>query len=282
MSERASSGQHSSERLSARRRRNRRRALIALLVLLALISGGFIYLSWKPSFRIAEVKVYGQTSQSDYGVSLSDTALAAMRGTYLGIVPRNSTFFYPASAIRHAILEAHPELAALSLFRNGFTGLTIKIDERTAVARWCGLLPTPGVDEYCYVFDPNGFVFGAYSSSTPTLNGFKLYVPLAGNTEEPLRSILADADRFPATFDFARRLGTMGAFVTSIVIKDGEVTDTLGSGTRVIYVLGDEQNAITALVSSGKNVNLADGSVDYVDLRFDGKVYLKKKVDTPR
>ena len=48
-------------------------------------------------------------------------------------------------------------------------------------------------------------------------------------------------------------------------------------GTRVTYVLGDEQNAFTALTSARDDLNLADGSLEYVDLRFDGKVYLKKK-----
>ncbi|MDO8566972.1 MAG: hypothetical protein Q7R58_02365, partial [bacterium] len=62
-----------------------------------------------------------------------------------------------------------------------------------------------------------------------------------------------------------------------IVIHDGEVDNNLASGTRITYVLGREQDAFTALVSARENFNLADGSVDYVDLRFDGKVYLKKK-----
>ena len=48
------------------------------------------------------------------------------------------------------------------------------------------------------------------------------------------------------------------------------------SGTRITYVLGDEQNAFAALSSAQSDFNLSDGSVDYVDLRFDGKMYLKK------
>ncbi|MDP1759930.1 MAG: hypothetical protein Q8L01_00440, partial [Candidatus Woesebacteria bacterium] len=65
--------------------------------------------------------------------------------------------------------------------------------------------------------------------------------------------------------------------VTRVILRGDEVDDMLASGTRVTYVLGNEQNAFTSLVSARENLNLADGSIDYVDLRFDGKAYLKKK-----
>jgi hypothetical protein len=44
-----------------------------------------------------------------------------------------------------------------------------------------------------------------------------------------------------------------------------------------MYVLGSEQEAFTALVSAKDSLSLSDGSVDYVDLRFSGKVYVKRK-----
>ena len=78
-------------------------------------------------------------------------------------------------------------------------------------------------------------------------------------------------------FDFARELATLGSPTTRIAIHDGEVNDYLASGTRVTYVLGHEQDAFTALVSARENLNLSDGSLEYVDLRFDGKVYVKRK-----
>jgi hypothetical protein len=55
------------------------------------------------------------------------------------------------------------------------------------------------------------------------------------------------------------------------------VDDRLASGTRVTYVLGDEQNAFTALVSARDYLKVADGSIEYVDLRFAGETYFKRK-----
>lgn len=271
---RTSSGERSSERLRARRRRRRRYLLIAGLLLLVALAGFAVYGLRQPGLRILKIQVYGADP------SFAQYATDAMRGYYGGLIPRDSTFFYPAEKIRGTIMDAHPEIAAVSLFRNGFNGLTIKIDERTAVAEWCGLSPTPGVDEYCYVFDVNGFVFAPAASTTETLNPFKVYAPLANDpnhTLDPLRATLTHPENLPSAFDFARQVGTLGSPVESVVIRGDEVDDLLKSGTRITYVFGDEQNAFSALVSAKDQFNLSDGSVDYVDLRFDGKIYLKKK-----
>lgn len=275
--------------LTARRRRSRRLARLAYIILLLLLLISAVYGLHKPQVRIAHVQISGADP------SLVAYATNAMRGYYFGLIPRDSFFFVPEGSIRSNILADHIDVAAVSIARTGLTGLSITTTLRTAVARWCGkrfnLTASStrlNLVEQCYVFDPNGFIFAPVATSTPILNSFSLYAPLAGNAQEPLRATLANADKLPAVFDFARRASAFGSPVTTIIIRDREIDMYLArpvrdsvsngaSGTRVTYILGDEQNAITALVSTGTNINLTDGSLDYVDLRFDGKVYLKKK-----
>ena len=238
-----------------------------------------IYLLWRPGLRVSQVQIFGADA------SFAHYATDAMRGTYLGIVPRDSTFFLPTRRIRAAITVAHPDIAALSIFRRGLSGLSIRVVERTAVGRWCGLSPTPDVIPYCYLFDPNGFIYMAVpeaaASSTPvapaTLNPFALYAPLVGDTQEPLRATISRAGQLPEAFNLTRQLATFGTKATAVVVRDDECDILLASGTRVTYVLGHEQDAYNALTSARANINLANGSLDYVDLRFDGKVYTKKK-----
>ena len=280
MSVRLSSASQNSDRLALRRRLRRRRVLTALSIIFVLLVAGIVYELRQETTRISQVQIYGADQ------SFADIATAAMQGYYLGLIPRDSTFFFPASHIRSDIISAHPDIAAVSIFRNGLTGLSIKINDRTPIARWCGLAPTDfapdptnshGSDEYCYVFDASGFIFAASSTSTKPINTFTLYAPLEGDGLEPLRATIARAEELPATFDFARQLDTLGASVTYLVIREDEVDDYLASGTRITYVLGHEQDAFTALVSARENLNLSDGSIDYVDLRFDGKVYVKRE-----
>lgn len=262
--------ERSNERLGARRRRLRRYFLYACGVLALFLLGTAVWGLWQPAVRVSTVLVFG--TDADLGLY----ARNIMQGTYFGIVPRDSIFFMPESSIRKAILADHPEFAALSIARNGFTGLSVKAEPRVAVARWCGLSPIPDVEEYCYVFDGNGYIFAA-DNTMQTLNAANIYAHLAGDGEEPLGATLAPAEKLPSVFDFARQLGTFGPRVSSIIIRDDEVDDLLESGTRITYVLGHEQAAFTALVSAKDKLNLSDGSIEYIDLRFDGKMYLKRK-----
>lgn len=271
------------ERLSARRRLRRRRGWFALGVFLLLLLTAGIYGLNQSVVRISNIKVFGSSASS----SISIIASEAMQGSYFGIIPRNSTFFLPVARIRAGILTAYPDIAAVSIFRNGFSGLSIKVDDRIPIARWCGLITLPSsttpplsgtvsmVSGNCYYFDANGFVF-ALATVTPAVNSFILYESPASKGN-PVGSTLPHAGAFPATFDFARQLGTLGSPVSSVVIHGNEVDDYLSSGTEIAYLLGHEQAAYAALVSARADFNLSDGSITYVDLRFKGKIYLKKK-----
>jgi hypothetical protein len=271
MSERLSSAPRGNERFVARRRSRRRRALIALCLVIVLLGAGIVYELAQSGVRINHVDISGADQ------SLAAIAFRQMQGNYFGIIPRDSIFFFPAGHIRAALLASDPNIAAVSMFRSGFTGLSIKVSDRVPVARWCGLTPSSGEDEYCYFFDASGFIYAASATSTQTVNNFSVYAPLVGGTLEPLRATIVNAEKLPAAFDFARQLNTFGSPVSSIVFRSDEVDDYVASGTRITYVLGNEQNAFTALTSARDTINLADGSLDYVDLRFDGKVYVKKK-----
>jgi hypothetical protein len=215
--------------------------------------------------------------------SLAEVARGGLSGSYFGVIPHDSTFFLYESGVRSHLMSAYSDIAAVSIFRNGVTGLSIRVDMRTPIAHWCGISldatssPRSNLGTDCYVFDASGFIFAPASTSTQTVNTFTVYAPLERTTSEPLRATIAQVEKLPATFDFARQLGTFGSPVSSVVFRDDEVDEYLASGTRITYVLGNEQHAFTALTSARANLNLSDGSLLYVDLRFDGKVYLKRK-----
>lgn len=309
MSERASLARHSSERLAARRRKHRRRTFYALGISFFLVLGGLLYGLWQPSVRISHIAVFGADT------SLATLTQEALQGNYFGLVPRDSTFFLPTARIRTDLLAAYPGIAAVSIFRNGFNGLSIKVDDRTPLARWCGFSSASSSPEDsplkealmtvppdCYLFDPNGFVYAtatepfpssvAASSSVPiatstnpdkTLSPFVLFDGLKGDTASPVGATLEDASHIAEVFDFARKIGSLGPQVGSIVIRGAEVDLFLvnpasgaTTGPRITYLLGDEQNALTALVSAKGQLNLSDPRLQYVDLRFSGRIYVKR------
>ncbi len=306
MSARIASRGYGNERLAVRRRRRRYRSFLALTVLFFVLLGIGIYGLWQPAVRISRVEVHGADP------SLAAIAETAMRGSYFGIIPRDSTFFFPEARIRTDILSTYTGVAAVSISRNGFTGLSIKVDDRTPVARWCGSssattspASTPLSEASltasgdCYLFDASGFLYatatepfspaGPASSSSPpepnpdqTLTPFVLFDALPNASSGPVGETLRDADRIPAIFDFARQVGSLGPAVKTIVIRGDEADFFLTapaqglSGPRITYLLGDEQNALNALVSAKGQLNLSDPTLEYVDLRFSGKIYFKR------
>lgn len=275
------------DRLAARRKRARTRLSYAMLVLLVILLGAGIYGIHRDSVRVNEVKIFGGDQ------ALAREAERAMEGSYLGIIPRNSIFFIPRHAIRNHILEAHLDIAAVSLFREGFNGLSIKVIERVPIARWCGaplasssagtLLSEVNLNADCFLFDDNGLLYAtatqAFMGASSTPNGklvtpYVLFSALKDGAEIPAKATLANVNDIPSVLDFARQAHTLGAHVATIVIRDDEVDHFLTTGARITYVLGQENAAFDALTSAASNLNFAE--VSYLDLRFPGKVYVKK------
>ncbi len=288
MSAKTLSRSRGTERLAARRRRARRRLAIALAVLGVLVLAGIIWALWQPFLRIRTVTVVSEDP------TVSSYAQAALQGRIFWILPRDTTFFPPKEAIRRAILAAHPEIAAVSVYHAGLDALAIRTDARTPVARWCGAAPpATGGAQPCYLFDPSGFIYAtapAYAASTTgmvatttasstlqTLNDFVLFAPIVGSTTAPVGGTIANGGALPAAFDFARQLSTFGSPVTSIYLHGTEADDFLASGSEVLYLLGREADAFIALTSAQGQFNLANGSISYVDARFSGKLYVKPK-----
>lgn len=272
---RRSSAKASSERLRERRRKTRR-LVQALLAVLALgVFGVGVWGTWQPEVRIGSVLLTPGSSEHQA------TVAEELRGAYLfGLVPHNSVFFVPKRAIRAAVLESDPSIQAVSIRRQGFTGLEVALHTRTPVARWCGEASSVDTAAACYFFDADGFIYEAAetSSSTP-LHSFALFSPLSAGTE-PLRNTLTHHEALPNLFDFARKLADVGGVVRAIALSGDEATLEFASGTRLIYVLGTEEATYTDLVSAGNHLNLESGTLEYLDLRFPGKVYLKKKSDS--
>lgn len=286
MSVRLSSVEHgnTSGRLAARRKARHNFLYIASAVVMLIVLGAAVYGLWQDQVRVSHVVIYGADQ------SLSLEVLSAMHGSYFGIIPSDSIFFIPESKIRSSIMDNRPEIAAVSIFRNGFSGLSIKIDYRVPIAEWCGATFNPtrfdlgnsdlrsnlvGSGE-CYFFDSSGFIFATSSASVKPVNSFFVYIPHE-ITESVIGTFLPNAEKFPRVFDLAREISTLGQSVSSIIFRDDEVDIRLGNGIRITYILSREQDAFSALVSASPSLSLNDKTIEYIDLRFEGKVYLKRK-----
>lgn len=266
--------------LKDRRRRGRRRLLILIGILCIVILGAFVYATWRPSLRIQNISIEGGDA-----AALMPLVEGALSGTYVKIIPRNSILLFSKQDIRNAILNAYPAISAVSVSRSGLTSVDVKVIQRASAFEWCGAAPDETAP--CFETDAEGFVFapsppplpsdGATTTVSHTLRVYAPLVEAASAADTPLRAHVANADAIPNALRFERAIVALGADVASIQMRNDEADVFMRSGTRITYVLGHEEAAAQLAATALPDLNLNDGSVDYVDLRFDGKVYFKKK-----
>lgn len=263
--------------LAARRGEKRKRTLLLVSIGAIVILLLTIYGLWRPEVRITEAEAVGIDAEP-----IKALMLEASTGSYAGIIPRNSVFFFPEQTVRKAILHAYPEFSAVAINRVGFNAISVRPIFRQHAFWWCGT-PTfsPQGTDSCYNADSNGFIY-SYAGTSEELGGeeLRMYSSLIESdvTEEyPLRSELTQVSTIPSALRFVRALKTLKVGITRVALRDDEADLFLPNGTRITYVLGHEEEAITVMAATIPSLDLVGGQVEYIDARFDGKVYVKRK-----
>jgi hypothetical protein len=261
--------------LGRRRRSARKKVLFIVLGAIAVVLIVALILIWQPFLRITTVETEGPLA-----VPVRAFVVGQLTGTRFGIVPRNSIFFVPEQELRAALLEAFPQLEAVSIGPAGLNTLAVRPAARAAVLWWCGTLEAPVTP--CYLADAGGFVFAEVPleerlASSTTLSIFASLDAAPPGTTAPLGSSIAARDKLPALIQFVKAVRALGADVISVAIRGDEADLYTRAGTRITYVLGREQQAANLAASGFSTLNLNDGSLLYVDLRFDSKLFFKKK-----
>ena len=258
--------------LAARRRAVRLWVTALGGTFLVVVCGGIVYGLYEPAVRVAEIRVSGPHAES-----FEALARETFAGTYAFLAPRDSIFFLPESAVRQTIEEAYPDIAAVSVSLTGFDSISISAISRTAAFLWCGFeFSEPPSD--CYEADDEGFVYAPFTASSSPL--LRVYTPLEGvtATSSPIRSRAGSASVIPETLRLIRALRELGAPISSLRLRDDEAdlfVDT--SGTRITYVIGREEAAAALAAAAFPGLVRDLDSIDYIDLRFDDKAYVKRK-----
>lgn len=177
-------------------------------------------------------------------------------------------------------------------------------------------IDAPLPDGSCYSADSDGFVFkraeGAEvapagagtdasstspvmpASSTPPstastalarragaapLSQVRVFAPLdrsIADGSSPIGAHVVSPGRIPDALKFVDAIRELGAPVSSLALRDDEADLWLNGPTRITYVLGHEREAAELAASALPGLTLTDGSIQYIDLRFPGKAYVKR------
>jgi len=254
--------------LRARRRRARMRILMAAILSICILAALMLYGLNQPQIRITRIDATGEHERD-----IPEIAAAALKGSHAGIVPRDSIFFYSEDAVRGAVLNRFPDISSLSVRRTGFSSILITTSPRLRAFSWCGAMAGDGFAS-CYDADGEGFVYGESREASTTL---KIYAPLRDGRLDPVGATVEAVNRVPLALQFVRSIEDMGAPIESLQLR-GDEADLFvrGSSTRITYVLGKETEAAGLAATVIPTLSLTDGTIEYLDLRFSGKAYVKR------
>jgi len=256
---------------------------------------GFFYGVWRPTFRIQEVSAEGPGAEV-----VRQIVKTKLEGTYLYVIPRNSVFFYQQTKMRTAILDAVPEVVAVSLKRDSFSSLAVLTVPRQQSFIWCGTtIDTPVPEGGCYEADVLGYLFkqgeitegqpaatfatSTASTTAPSAKDTHGQVRVYGSLDtelkdgqSPIRRHVGSADKMADALIFVNAMRTLGAPVSALAIRGDEADLWISGRTRITYILGHEKEAADTAASALPTLTLTNGSVQYVDLRFPAKAYVKR------
>ena len=257
---------------------------IALFVFLfAAIITLLAWLIRLPEVTVSESVISGNeiTETKD----IEGVIISHLEGSYLWLVPKRSTFFYPKRKIEKAINDEFPRIREVSVDKQNFITLVVNVVERKPFALWCGekyfkdgenLGNCYFVDEASYIYakapDFSGNVFFKYFGNLSQQSKYKKLAPLGASymSEEDFSGIRPFIESF-------NDLGFIGASLSRIDGKDYELRTE--SGTIIIF--GDDirlsvllDNMESILDSDAFREN-SEAQIEYIDLRFGNKVYYK-------
>ncbi|MFA6158234.1 MAG: hypothetical protein WC763_01210 [Candidatus Paceibacterota bacterium] len=261
-------------KIIAKKRKRLLLVSLSIFFAVALVVTGFAFLSHAGFVTIGEVSVAGNKRLSEtYITGIANTLLD---GNYMYVFSRRADFLYPHNAISSALL-GEPIIKSVDVGRDGLTALSISVEERQEVARFCS--GKEGDSSQCFAVDENGFVFSPSDDST-------MIAYRDSTTSDPLgKSLFGTPAEFKGIQFFLHELVTLGVDPREAVMGEaGYMTVILGGGGTLIIDTGDDLSSVLANISS----ILGDATIaktqadflsklDYMRLDAGNKVFYKLK-----
>lgn len=271
-----------------RRRRRKIFAVKAVLVFLLLI--GFVFLlSWLSkisSLQIENIEVSGNATVSKdeiIGLIKSETT-----AKYFLLFSKNSIFLYPKKSIAAKLMDNFKKIEKAEIKSKGWNTLVVTVVERKPNSIWCFSKPENGGAQKnensskCYFLDGEGVIF----SEAPDFSGnsFLRYYGLLDDIEQPIGKIYLPNGKFKEASRFVSSLKTLGITVAGVRAEsESDYEMYLKNGIKIIF--DDKQPFDKTLENIQSILNEVDlkrdyslsnpPKINYVDLRFGNKVYLK-------
>lgn len=247
---------------------------VAIGIGVGVMLGGVVVGVWfgtrHANVTIAEVTVSGGETVSHEAVRriVWDT----LDGSYFFLVPYRFAYTFPEDAIQQEV-GALSRVSGVAVERVSRTEVRVEIQEYAPQALWCAHVRST----QCLLIDARGYAFDV----APPIVGKTMLRFVHEERPPVVGTHIFNSGDIAGTQEFANVLKQRhGMRVTYIErTKAGDLKYFIADGGYIL-VAGDIAientfDSLDAVLSSPDFVHVAPGNFEYIDVRFDGAVYIK-------
>lgn len=275
-------------RKKARRRAAWRGAALAVVVGMAVFGAGVLVR--EPSTRVH--KIYVENEGAIPKEVIVDRVRAMLDGWHFYVVPRDSILALSPNSLGEDLRTGFPRIESVAVQRAGVRDLSIKITEREPAALWCGdvvpIIAYTFVDEpdinreeiwgTCYQVDSNGYLYA--EAPVFTGNVYPRYYSSLEQARPVGQYMLPSNDEFAKFQEFFTSFSSIPGeeLVALLIVDERDVELYTKKGIRILALRSEISSGglltkLKALFTSESII--PDQLIEYMDVRFGNKVYIK-------
>ena len=268
------------DRNSQERRAQRTKFLFVGILLALVVVAGLIAFLRKKEFQVTEVKVLG--AQSIDASDVASVVQASLAGNRWVVIPRSNALLISKMSLRSDLLAKVPTLADASIQFQGKNTLVVTVVEKDPRYVWCD-------GQTCFFVDNQGVLYADapfFSDGVYVIlsrGGVDIAHPAGASYLPPegmraLEQILEHLKQYPVQVlgvdirpdgDMAIRMNSLKGVVVNpqafILVTKTDTVQTIHDALNLI--MGDKGFVDTVKIKGDK--------LEYIDLRFPGKIYYK-------
>jgi len=255
---------------------------LGALFIVALLCSALIWGANHEKLLISNITISGAEVTNPELVE--DAVLEILSGDYFYFFPKANSLIYPREEIVEKLLEEFTRFSDVSIHFVNFKTIRVDVVERIPYGLWCGEASSEVSERECYFLDDAGYIFdksprffgSVYFLSFGPLNRFESVAATS-----PIRGTLLAEGVFEKIVLLRDKLSDEKIETTYLVVHEhGDIDIYMETGGRLILSgVQDFDNAFADFLIALDTKRLTKGfdieQIEYVDLRFNEKVYFK-------
>jgi len=239
---------------------------------LTLFISAIWYITRLETFTVSTISVTG-------GFTLDKEAIrkaseGQMEGAYWKLIPKRFSYFYPEADVLAAVSQFE-RIKDVKVERISRREVIVTFGEYVTDALWCDIKDI----KKCYLLDDLGFAF----APAPDLSGASLLRYYSPEKEPENKSYPFTTTDYQNAKQLAYFLNNYGWFVTTVEINSNrDAFYTLAGEGEIKVTLSldatETMENLLAVVGSEEFSHLTPGNFQYLDLRFDTRVFVNEEL----